>query len=432
MSRSSTTAALLLLAALLLAYLPDVGHGFVSDDFTWIVAARDFLHDPSLAALLRTTNFLRPLVTLSFAFNWSLTGAHAAAYGAFNLVLVLACAGLIFGTCRLLALSVPASLAAAAAWSFNFHGINMAILWISGRTSLLLTFFALLTAVCTLRRRIWLAAVFCALALFSKEEALALPFILAAWFGIRRAWPLAIPLLVYLAVRVQTAAFWPSAAPDYYRFTTDIGSLILNAGHYLDRGGTVFALTAVVLLATTRVLPRLGDDDRRNLLRGVVWFAGGYGLTVWVPVRSSLYAVFPSVGMAIVLAVLAHRVFATADSRGRMRAAVVLVVLPFLLWPVYRARNVRWVELAELTSHVLPQLAPHAERMRAGVPVWIEDDDSTRANVRNAFGGQMDNAVRVHYSLTTRVEVSAPGAPPPEGAILLRLRDGQLVSRTRD
>ena len=35
-----------------------------------------------------------------------------------------------------------ASVAAAAIWIFNWHGINMATLWISGRTALLLTLFA--------------------------------------------------------------------------------------------------------------------------------------------------------------------------------------------------------------------------------------------------------------------------------------------------
>jgi hypothetical protein len=144
-------------------------------------------------------------------------------------------------------------------------------------------------------------------------------------------------------------------------------------------------------------------------------------------VRSSLYAVFPSVGAAIAIAVVANRVFAQSDERARHRTAIALVALPFLLWPVYHMRNVRWVELAELTSTLVPQMQPHVPAMRQGVPVWIEDDDSTRANIRNAFGGQMDSAMRLLYGVAPQIEVFTDAAKPPDGALVLVLRDGRLT-----
>ena len=46
-------------------YLPDVGRGFVKDDFGWIRDARARLSDP-LHALPHQPGFFRPLVTWSF------------------------------------------------------------------------------------------------------------------------------------------------------------------------------------------------------------------------------------------------------------------------------------------------------------------------------------------------------------------------------
>jgi hypothetical protein len=254
-----------------------------------------------------------------------------------------------------------------------------------------------------------------------------LPFILLAWAGVRAAGPLLLPLAGYFAVRVQTSAFWPQQAPDYYRFTTDISALATNAAHYLDRGGTVFALATLVLLVASRTVPRLTPDRRLTVLRGLIWFAGGYALTIWVPVRSSLYALFPSVGTAIVLATMMDAVIAQADARRLRHATVALLSLPFLLWPVYRARNVRWVELADLTRRVMPQLEPYVPALRNCAALWIHDDDRTRANIRNAFGGQMNSALQVQYGVAPTVHVTSEASVPPPDAVALRLRDGRLV-----
>ena len=124
MTRATWTAALLLLTAFLLAYAPDVGHGFVSDDFTWLVTARALLEEPSLSALTSTSNFLRPLVTLSFAVNLWLFAHDPLAYGVINLLLVTGAASLIYLVCRALALETAGALVGAAAWAFNFHGIT--------------------------------------------------------------------------------------------------------------------------------------------------------------------------------------------------------------------------------------------------------------------------------------------------------------------
>jgi hypothetical protein len=66
------------------------------------------------------------------------------------------------------------------AWANNPHGINMSLLWLSGRTSLLMTLFSSVSVLAFLRR--WRAggAVLLMCALLSKEDALAVPVIVIA------------------------------------------------------------------------------------------------------------------------------------------------------------------------------------------------------------------------------------------------------------
>jgi hypothetical protein len=67
----------------------------------------------------------------------------------------------------------------------------MALLWISGRTALLLCLFSVAAVLASLKGRPWLAAVWSFLAMLSKEEAVVLPAILAlwAWLSSRSATP---------------------------------------------------------------------------------------------------------------------------------------------------------------------------------------------------------------------------------------------------
>ena len=127
----------LLLLALLLIYLPGLGHGFIKDDFVWI-ASNQVTTLPELVTLFtHAPDFYRPVVALSFAADWWLFGIEPFAYGLTNLVLLLAAAAVLGSLAVAIGMSRGSALVAAALWSLNFHGINMSLLWISGRTSLL-------------------------------------------------------------------------------------------------------------------------------------------------------------------------------------------------------------------------------------------------------------------------------------------------------
>ncbi len=307
-------ARLLLLSPLLafaLAYVPDMGHGFIKDDFRWIRESSVERVPDALALLLSDNGFYRPLVSLSFALDHALFGTWPFGYALTNLLLILAAALALYGLARGLGLSAGAAAFAAAALLLNPHGVKDAILWISGRTSGLLLLLSLLAGLAFVRGRVWLAAGGVFLALLSKEEAILLPAVLAAWAGLRaegdlpqrlrlalvRSWPLFLPLPLYLALRSFTHAYLPGTAPAHYRFGLEPALLARNLLEYADRACLFTFLTLVVLALAVRRRPRLEAGERRVLLWSLAWIAGGYGLTLWLPVRSSLYALFPSAGI---------------------------------------------------------------------------------------------------------------------------------------
>src|SRR5207244_3898394 len=146
-----------------------------------------------------------------------------------NLVLLLLAAAALWVLGRRLSMPPAIALLACAVWAFDPHGIPMAVLWISGRTSLVLTLFSLLAAISFVEGRTVLATLWCLAALLSKEEAVLLPPILLAWAALlgrpplRRAWIPFMALPPYLLLRAQTHAYVPSSAPAYYRLSLGPG-----------------------------------------------------------------------------------------------------------------------------------------------------------------------------------------------------------------
>ena len=187
MSRRLAMAAAVLTAAWLLAYGPTIAGGFIKDDFGWVYHSRIGGWSSLLSAFTSAQVFYRPMVRLSFGVTEALFGNNPIPYALTNLLLGLACSLSIFALGRATGLASWAALAGTAVWAFNFHGINMAIVWLSGRTSLLGTLFSTLAALAFVRNRAIAAGVLAFGAFLSKEEVLALPVILTIWSIIDKA-----------------------------------------------------------------------------------------------------------------------------------------------------------------------------------------------------------------------------------------------------
>lgn len=440
--------AAVLLGAVLVIYGPGAGQGFIKDDFTWVRRAQQIVSQGDWTPLVRRGDFFRPVVTASFAVNYALCGTSPRCYGWTNLGLAVLAAGLLWAVAMALGLPPGAGLAAAAMWVFNWHGINMAVLWVSGRTALLLIVFSLMAALAIGSGRLVAAAVCTLLALGSKEEAVLLPAILMALAWHQRArvpWPGAArliavggaPLLVYAVARAAAGALTPGSAPAYYRFTFDPATVLRNVAEYADRSTSIVAFVLVCAWLLARRTASLADEERAAIRSGVTWLALGFALTVWLPVRSSLYACFPSVGSALAGAAIVSALWRQMPSPSRRPAILAACLAPLMLVPVYAARNSRLVGQGRLATQASEAFARVARDLPDDSVVWVTDDRSARVNLDGAFGSALDDAAALTIGRGVRIWVDPPltdfaaaGLQPPAGspALRLALREGRVVT----
>jgi hypothetical protein len=437
-SRALAAAVAILTVTFCLIYVPDIGHGFIRDDFHWIVVGRVASLDQLANLLTADVGFYRPVVLASFAANYTLSGLQAFPFALTNLLLLGACAVLLAQLATALGLGPSAGALAAAAWAFNLRAVGMAVLWISGRTALFLTLFNLLAALAVLRRQRWAAAGWCLLAMLSKEEAVTLPIFLAAWVSwssdtaantwrsvFRFTWPLLATLPVYAVLRAHSNAFGPLDAPSYYQFTFAPGHLLRNVFEYLDRSSTVAAALMVILTVSCRHVPSLDRRDRRALVFGAAWLIFGFAITVFLPLRSDLYALAPSAGSCLVIGVVADASSRRHAVRYR-RALAVLVLLPLLLLPIYRVRNGRWVRPADLSTRILNDLHDADILRPLGPLVVLIDSASEPTTIESAFESLLPDAA-ILIGIRGRVELVGAGEKVPiEASDVFRLVGGRL------
>ena len=400
-------------------YLPDLGRGFVKDDFAWIKTSRDAIAQPARFILPDAPGFYRPVVGVSFAADYAMHGLNPRGYGFTNLLLLVGClAGLALVSYEL-RLSVCATAIALFVWCVNPHGINMALLWISGRSVLLLTMFSLFAAAAFLRGRRGIGALLLFAALLSKEEATVLPVILALWQWWCRpdrsrrhaafdAVALVLPLVVYAILRMRTPAYVPATAPWFYQFTTDPVAIARNLFEYVDRG-TTMALMVLALGATVmRARPHATDQDARVLASAAVWFAGGLAITIWLPVRSSLYAVFPAVGSALACGALIDAMRRAAPDRDRPVRLAHALACVLLAVPLYRSRDTRFVEPARVSQRTLRAITAHAAGLPAHGTIILEDEPDTKSNFVNAFGTLATEAIQLYTGRPLEMRIVVP------------------------
>jgi hypothetical protein len=179
----------------------------------------------------------------------------------------------------------------------------------------------------------------------------------------------------------------------------------------------------------------VGPAQWQILLLCVIWWVGSLAITLFLPVRSSLYACWPAVAVALGVAAVASHAWRHVDERHRLRAVVAGLAVPFLLWPVYHARNRALVREAELSTRTLAALQQVVQDRNAGIVVRIRDDRAHRPSLDSAFGGGLQAAA----DLVVRPHVSVWLDPPPIDApialmtepthtdVTLTLENGQLV-----
>ena len=437
-------------AVVLASYGADVGRAFIKEDANWIMRSRIDAPADVGRLITDTGGFFRPVVGLSFAVNhWMFRGVPAG-YGWTNLLLTFGIAIALFRFARVLGLAGGAALAAASLWILNFHGITMALLWLSGRTALLLSLFSVLAATAAARERFGSMVGWALLAMASKEEGVLLPVVLAAVVWLRpQGWPdrdrslrllasLGIVWLVYAVVRLVSDAYTPVSAPAFYTFSFEPGHLWRNAVEYADRALTLSVAITMLAVVIGGRWPGIGNAERRVMLLGVIWLAAGFALTTLLPVRSSLYAVFPSIGGALACATLLEIAWRSMPARRQHVVAALALVLPVTFIPIYRERNTRWTELADVSRATIATFSELAPAAPQGWRVIIFDDRSTRANVASALAWGLTDTVELVTGRRPHVWIVPPPpdinpaeivTSPANVDAILELRDGRVTRR---
>lgn len=210
-----------------------------------------------------------------------------------------------------------------------------------------------------------------------------------------------------------------------------------NFIEYADRSMTLGVLIIVAAVASLSRFPAFTVQDRRLMLKGAAWLVCGFALTLWLPVRSSLYVVFPSVGFAIVTATMVSAIAARATPARALRIAAAGLLLPFLLLPIYWSRNIRWSELRVLSNETFRAIGEQSLASRT--LVVLEDDLTTRTNFRNAFGTLFPEAAALYFGEHLQLWIDPPslevlGAemqrPGAERVVTFRLIDGRIERDT--
>ena len=431
-----------LILCVLLTYAPDIGRGFVADDFGWIYFSRiDGFANAWRLLVEGAPGFYRPMVALSFGVDERLYGLSPAGFAVTNLAMAFAIVAGIVWLGTSLRLPALAAVFGAGLWILNFHGISTALLWISGRTSLLTTMFAVFAAVALVRGRPLWAGWLTLASLMSKEEPLMLPVVFVLWLWIdrrpvlaivRATWPSFAALAVYLALRARTDAFTPATAPSFYRLSASPEVLLPNALAYLDRSMTFTAAVAVLgLLAFARVRARLLDREREALLKGGVWLVLGFAVTIMIPVRSSLYVVFPTVGSALIGMAAGSCLWRAIPASRHRLAAVAVLALPLLVLPIHWLRHQTTKQQGMLSSRVLAHVRSAAAEPIGVIRVVVLDDAAARVNAASAFGAELPRAVELIVGKPVPTELITSGeqraAVGGKDTLVLRVRDGTVT-----
>ena len=423
-------------------YLLVAGRGLMLDDYAWILQSRVRSLSEVAGLFGRENGFYRPVVALTFAANELLFGVRPLGYGLTNVFLALACAIAIGALGRSVGLSKGGAVTMAALWLMNFHGIRTAVLWVSGRTALIVILASALTALAVVRGRIVAALFALMVALFAKEEAVLLPFVLLIWILVRRKQtgstpvnPLiwcagsALCLVVYFLARGATAAMTLSTAPPWYQLTFDTYRVYRHSYIYLDQVATAsVAATLVAWLLLGRPKPLFDRETRSILILAASWVIGMFGLTLFVSTRSDLYSCLPSVGVCLAAAYLCQRSWEQASAaRQRLAMVAVLVVVP-LTGPVHYLRTARRGAIQSFATSILAELPAQTADLPPDSLVVLNDDVGARQrnepNLEDAFA----SAIHPAYELATGRRLRFRIQPPVDGEPTAAAREFTVVN----
>jgi hypothetical protein len=409
--------------AVLCAYVPFLGGGFLTDDFVHLL----HLEAASSVAKLFTApdafGFYRPLTQASLAADAAIYGDAAVGFRATNLALHAAVIALAFALGRLVAGSSLVGGIAALAFALTPKAHPIAVLWVSARGELLMAIFSLAAVASWIvwtrgGGGSWLVAAVGAyvLALFSKESAVLLPAVLVVTPGAAR--PLAARLraagafiasgAAVLWWRAASGALMPYSTDAHYNLAVPLVRLGRNATNYLGRLlPSPAALVLVVglpawLAARGRKWDHTpppaaagvsGSHPIGVALFGIVWTVVLIAPTLAIAARNELYLYLPSFGACLAAAAL---VAPAVAGDGRRRVTTVALVLYAVALGGYQvSRSVEFHRDLVFSARLATALRTRPELRGGPGYVALEPANAeSRRYLQDAIGGYLPVVLR--------------------------------------
>jgi hypothetical protein len=412
MGAAASRVVFLLLAGCVLAYVPFLGGGLLTDDYVHrarIEAAspRDLLTAPD------AFRFYRPLTQASLASDAAIFGGNAAASRAVSLVLHALVLAAAFALARLLLPSARAAGAAVVIFALTPKAHPIAVLWLSARGELLMSLFALCSVAAWIRwsrggSRWWLAATAACyvLALSSKEAAILLPALLLLTPRPAQPLPARIVSVLLLASvgglvfwwRAGTGALMPFSQDPHYSLDVPLLRLSRNAENYALRllpGPLVLVVVCALALAAGGARR---DPAQTSGIAAPAVFSAAWMLVFMAPVlgivlRNELYLYLPAFGACLLAACVASPwIDRVSVNRGAI-AAMALGVAGLGAYQVSRSAALH----ADLmfSARLLDALAdaPSARAHRG--PIELQPGDAAaRRLLQDALGGYLPFVAR--------------------------------------
>ncbi len=307
------------LAVVAAAYSVGIDNGFAGDDLDWLFAAAKTLPHP-LYLLTAQTYFFRPMEQLFFVLCLLVGGTWYPVYLAAAVLLHLVATTLVAELAWSLTRSPGAALAAAAWWGLLRYHAEV-VLRPYGIADAIALAFGLLAFALLRRGRKALALVAFAVAVGGKENAVVLPIVFAIWAvmlpgGERRRWLLGLlPMGAVAAAAAARGVLVRSGSPSYLQpgpgalstFWENIGSWLGPDLHYLRlnvlaSSGPLVPLWLVGVVSVVAAVVVLRSSQRVRFAAG--WTALTMLPTVFIPLQAARYHYTPTVGAALMLALI--------------------------------------------------------------------------------------------------------------------------------
>jgi protein O-mannosyl-transferase len=374
--RNNITVILLFTVVGFVIYIPLLGNGFLSDDY-------ESLYRIYIQKRILYREFLRPMIDISFYFNYLISGLSAWSYYIFNISVHIINALLLFRLAAVYTLFSKKDQWLFAFWSgllfliYPFH--NEGIAWLSGRLSSMACFFALISLIIASERKGKMASIMSAffflLGLLCYESIIFLPAIVLIIQWLREQsmkklfiqsgfWLLAV--LFYLLIRFSLSG---EITGEYGSRLADnhILQKCLNAGKVFGRlflpgsenQHLLIVLTIIICFFSMILTGFILQNQNQNKADKAKWIALIlFALTsLLIPIafgvstRTSegdrlLY--FPSCFVCMLLIAVILRIFRNETVRLLWFSGISIYFLCFL-----EINNMRWVKASRAAESIL-------------------------------------------------------------------------------